>query len=70
MSFTVGICGAVLLVSLILAAWWLQFRKGEENAEGKHAQEILDEVEEAARIRDRLLTDPSFLERLRERFSR
>lgn len=70
MSTALGIGGVVLLISLILTALWLQFRKGEQSAEGKHAQKILDDVEEAARIRHRLLTQPSFVQRLRDKFSR
>jgi len=45
-------------------------RHGKAEAELEQAQDELEAVDEANRIRDRLESDPEYADRVRERFTR
>lgn len=59
-----------LLVTVISLMVWILLRKGGQIQKGKQAQRNLEGVSDAKKIRDKLISDPSFRERIRERFTR
>lgn len=59
-----------LVVSTILIIGWVAYRAGKDRTGNQVRKEQLDDIDEAARVRERYHSDAEYRKRMRDRFRR